>query len=87
MRVKKDFILKTVGDQIIVVPVGKEAVKFHGMISLNETGRLLFEYLSEDKTIEALKDLLVQTFDISEDTALNDVLKFIKVLETHHILE
>ncbi len=87
MRVKKDFILKTVGDQIIVVPVGIEAVKFHGMISLNETGKLLFEYLSEDRSIEALKGLLVQTFDISEDTALKDVLKFIKVLETHHILE
>ena len=38
MKLKEGFVLKTVGDNHIVVPVGAQTVDFRSMITLNETG-------------------------------------------------
>ena len=65
MKVKKDYILKTVAGQHIVVPIGKEAIKFHGMITLNETGKFLFENLKEDISMDDLTNRLVDNYDVT----------------------
>ena len=87
MKVKKEFILKSVANQYVVVPVGKEAVNFNGMLTLNKTAKLLYEALAVDKTIEELVSVLTDTYDISEEYARRDVLEFIKTLESKNILE
>ena len=56
MKIKKGFILKSVSDKFIVVPVGEEAVNFNGLMTLNKSGKLLFEALQQESTIESLTD-------------------------------
>ena len=87
MKVKNEYVLKTVGDQIIVVPIGLEAVKFHGMLTLNESGKFLFENLKEATTPEELTKKLVEAYDVSYEQAAADVLKFVSVLKERDILE
>lgn len=86
MKVKDNYILKTVAGQHIVVPIGSEAVKFHGMITLNETGRFLFENLKVDIALEALIQKLVDHYDVDLDIATKDVHQFIELLEKHNVL-
>ena len=38
MKIKSGLILRSVGGENVVVPVGEMSKKFHGMITLNETG-------------------------------------------------
>ncbi len=87
MKVKKEYVLKTVGDQIIVVPVGSEAVKFHGMLTLNQTGKFLFENLTEETSVEALTGKLVDQYDVSYEVAAADVLRFVNLLKEKNVLE
>ena len=38
MKIKDGFILRTVADSCIVVPVGERSIDFSGVITLNEVG-------------------------------------------------
>lgn len=87
MKIKNDYVLKTVGNQFIVVPVGKEAVKFQGMITLNPTAKFLFERLKEDQTETQLIDSLMDHYDVTKEIAEKDVHAFIETLKKHQLLE
>ncbi len=86
MKVKKEYILKTVAGQHIVVPIGAEAKRFHGMITLNDTGKFLFESLSHETSIEQLILMLVEAYDVTPEIAKKDVEKFVGLLDKHQIL-
>jgi len=87
VKIKKEYILKEVANQYVVVPTGKETINFNGMLRLNKTAKILFEALEEDKEIQDLVDLLLNLFDLKYDQALVDVNDFIKVLDSKQILE
>jgi len=87
LKVKSEFILKSVAGQHIVVPIGKEAAKFHGMITLNETGKFLFENLKTKQTLETLIDRLMDTYDVTKEQATKDVQSFVDILNKHNVLE
>ena len=50
MRVSKELILREVAGENILIPVGKAALKIHGMICLTETAAFLFGKLQEEHT-------------------------------------
>lgn len=87
MKLKKDYILKTVAGEHIVVPIGVEATKFHGMITLNETGKFLFENLKEETTEEILIMKLLESYDVTPSRAKTDVDKFLGLLKKHNLFE
>jgi hypothetical protein len=87
MKIKKGYILKQIGNQHIVVPVGEEAINFNGLINLNESGVMLFQALLEEKTIEALIEILKDRYEIDEQTAKEDIISFIRILESKKIIE
>ena len=88
MKIKKGFVLRVVGGESVVVPVGEMSKTFHGMINLNETGAFLWNALSEGASEEELcKKLLSEYEGVSEEDALSDIKDFIKILEEKNILE
>jgi hypothetical protein len=87
MKIKKEYILKEVANQYVVVPTGKETINFNGMLTLNKTAKMLFEALAEDKEIEDLVSLLQEHYDLDYDQALIDVKDFIKVLESKQMIK
>lgn len=87
MKVKSGFVLREVAGQNVVVPVGETALQFNGLITLNSSGKLLWEALQEDVTINDLVELLLSKYDVTREVALKDVNDFIKVLKDRDILE
>lgn len=86
MRISKDFIIKKIMDDYIVVPTGKEMVDFNAMITLNETGAFLWERLQEEKTENGLVEELCAEYDVSSDVAAQDIADFLKLLRDADIL-
>ena len=86
MRISKDFIIKKIMDDYIVVPTGKEMVDFNAMITLNETGAFLWEKLQEEKTEEELVEELCAEYDVASDVAAQDISDFLKLLQDADIL-
>lgn len=87
MKVKKGFMLREVAKNYVVVPVGKAAVEFNGIINLNETGAFLWGKLVDDTTLDLLISALLDRYNISFDIAKKDVLAFVKKLEGANLLE
>lgn len=80
MRVSKEFILREIAGEHILVPVGSAATNFNGLISLNEVGRFIFDLLAEDRTARELAERICGEYDVSMETALADVEKFLQQL-------
>lgn len=87
MKIKKNFILRTIAGSNVVVPVGGDVVNFNGMISLNETGAFLWKELQSDKTSEELAEAMMAEYEVDKDTAAGDVKEFLITLEKAGIIE
>lgn len=78
MRRNSQFILRQVAGKNVVVPLGQAAEAFRGMITLNKTGKFLWDLLETEQTEESLAKALVQTYGITEERALGAVKKFLE---------
>ena len=87
MKIKSDYKLRTIAGEHIVVPTGKEAVNFNGIITLNNSGKHLFETLQLGATKETLIEKLMDVYEVDQATAQKDVEAFIKILESKNLLD
>lgn len=81
MKRNDNFLLKELAGQHILIPIGDYAVDFHGVITLNPTGKLIWENMEKDTSVSELVQLLVKEYNIEEDVALNDVNSFVENLK------
>lgn len=87
MKIKKGFLLRTVGEQNIVFAAGRAAKEFNGIIRLNETGRFLWELLQNDCTKEKLTEALTREYEVDEAAAARDVSAFLGELSGAGLLD
>ncbi len=87
MKIKEGFVLKTVGDNHIVVPVGARTVDFRCMITLNETGAFLWKQLGENCDEAALQKALLAEYDVTAELAEKDIAAFVEKLRESDLLE
>jgi hypothetical protein len=88
MKIKKDYVIKTIGEDIVVVPIKDEAISFNGIITLNKTGKFLFESLQkQDLSKEELLESILDNYDVSEEKASQDIDIFINKCEKQGLME
>lgn len=80
------YVMRQIMDEYVIVPVGKNAMKFNGIVSTNITGAYLWEKLRSDSTEDELTDSLTEEFDVSDKDAREDVKLFLSELRSHGIL-
>ena len=81
MKIKEGYVLKEVGDASVVVAVGKEAANFKGVITLNESAKVLWEALSKGATLTDLQKSLTDVYDVSDEKAMDSAQKFVAKLK------
>ena len=72
-----EFIMRSVVDKQVIVPVGQAAESYHGMLSVNATGAYLWELLEDTQTEDTLADALAQRYGVAREIALSDVQLFV----------
>ena len=87
MKIKKGFILRVVGGEHVVVPVGEMSAKFHGMINLNATGAFLWKFFTEEHTVEEAVDALCAEYEADRDQVEADVNRFVEILTKNGFCE
>ena len=87
MKIKKGFVLREVGGESVVVPVGEMSKQFHGMINLNETGAVLWKFFTEEHTVDEGVNALLAEYDVEESLARNDVEQFVKTITENGFAE
>ena len=86
MKLKEGFILRTVGTNHLVVPVGARTVDFRCLITLNETGAFLWQQLQQERTAEQLTAALLEEYDVADEQAASDVAAFVDKLKEAELL-
>ena len=86
MKLKEGFILRDVAGDIVVVPSGN-TLNLNMMITLNDTGRFLWERLDKGATEQELVDALLAEYDVAEEDARRHVSAFVAKLNDHGFLE
>lgn len=86
LKVSDEMILRNIAGEYILIPVGAAALKIHGMISLSESGLLLWNKLQEECSETELVDAILSEYEIDNDTAVQDVRAFVNKLESIGIL-
>lgn len=87
MKRSKDFLLKQVGGQDFLVPLGPKVMDLNALVALNATGRRVWELLAEDRTLEFLAVEVVDRFDVDLERARADVQAFLDDLGRLGLLE
>ena len=88
MKIKEGFILRDVADKTFVVAVGELSKTFNGIITLNETGKFIWQLLSKETTeAEIVEKLLSECEDAEREVVEKDVKAFIEKLKGDQILE
>ena len=80
MKIKDGYVLRKVAENWVVLPVGKASVNLNGMLSLNESGVLLWQALKEGSDRESLVNALLSAYEVSYEEAAADVDSFIASL-------
>ena len=77
MNLNKDFILRNIAGESILVATGSATQDFNGMITLNEVATFILENIDECETEQVLVEKVLEEFEIDEETAKNDVREFL----------
>ena len=80
MRLKKDYALRQIADTWVVLALAEETVNFSGMLTLNDSGAMLWKVLEEKCELDALVDALMNEYEVSEEQAKTDAQEFINKL-------
>lgn len=87
MHASKDYILREIAGETILIPSGAAAQKFNGLVTLNELGSFIWSTLSEDMTLDALTARITDTYEIDAATAQADAEEFLAELRKVGALE
>lgn len=87
MKIKSGFAKRNIAGSEIVVPVGENASRFNGMITLNETGSFFWDCLSQETTKEEVVEKVLEIYEVGKEKAEADFDKFTAMLKENGLLE
>ncbi len=77
MKLKKEFITHTSGDEQLMISAGGS---FNGMVRSNKTAAFIIDLLKEDITKEEIVDKMLEVYDAEREVIAADVDKVIDAL-------
>ena len=83
MKLNDNFLIHDTGNGEMLIPVGEETKKFHGVIKLNETGAEIVHLIeNDDLSIDAILNHFYEVYpDENKEVIKEAVISFINKLK------
>lgn len=81
MKRNPNFLMRQVAGRYVLAPVGEMVKTFSGMVTMNSTGKFLWDLLEQDQTVESLAKALSDTYDVDVEKATQDVIVYLEPLK------
>ena len=78
---KSKYVTKEVGNELVLVPLSGNVSQMNELFTMNETGRFIWENLSEKTSVEDLVGKLTEAYEISAEKAEADIVLFLEKLD------
>ena len=86
MELKKQFVLREIVGEAVLVPVGESAARFNGLLTVNEVGKFIWENLESSKDEEDLLHKILEEYEVEEKEAKEDLDEFLDKLRQVDII-
>lgn len=86
MKIQDEFVLREIAGDYVIIPTGKTALTFNGLITVNKVGASLWKMLQTEKNFDDLVQGILDEYDVEEDVARKDIQEFLDVLNQNNIL-
>ena len=86
MKIDKNFVLREIAGEYIIIPTGRTALEFNWLITVNEVGMELWKMLQKDVTFDDLLNGILEEYDVDENAAREDIQEFLDRLVKGGIL-
>ena len=86
MEFKKDFMLREIVGEAVLIPTGETAAHFNGLISVNELGRFIWENYEKAKDENELLGFILDEYEVEKDVAKADLDEFLGKLKAVDII-
>lgn len=80
MKIVKEFILREIAGECVLVPTGATTQEFNGLITLSDTARFIWEHIEQAESLEDMVQKILEEYEIDEETARKDAIAFISQL-------
>ena len=86
MKIKKEFMLREIVGETVLIPTGETAAHFNGLISVNELGRFIWDNYEKAKDEDELLSFILDEYEVERDVAKADLEEFLQVLRDAEII-
>ena len=86
MKIKDGFVIRQVAGCYVIMNLGQE-LNLGGMITLNETGALIWDSVANGLSEDEIAKRITEEYEVSEETALEDVRNFICKMKEADVFE
>ena len=76
MQVSRDYLLRTIAGETILIPSGAAAQKFNGLVTVNAIGAFIWDVLQTPTDLEGLVARSTEEYEVDADTARRDAEEF-----------
>ena len=77
MRTNKNFILRGIADEYMLVPINEAAQEFNGILHFTETASFIWKMVDQCETITDIVKKVIEEYEVDEETAKKDVFGFL----------
>lgn len=86
MNIKREFVLREIAGDLLLVPTGKTALDLNGMLTLNDVGAEIWKMLPEVKDEEEIVQRLLSEYEAPAEVIRPDVSAFLEKLRELNII-
>lgn len=87
MKIVKEFILREIAGECVLVPTGATSQEFNGMITVSDTARFIWENIEKADDLEEMIQMVLDAYEVDEKTARRDTITFIGTLVANGFIE
>lgn len=86
MKINKEFILREIAGEYILVPIGDAPLSFNGLITVNDVGAFIWNNIEKSSSEEELLNLILDEYDVDKGSAKEDLDEFLGKLREAEII-
>ncbi|MGN8963404.1 PqqD family protein [Bariatricus sp. HCP28S3_D3] len=80
MKLEKEFVLREIAGDYVIIPVGKTVIEFNGLITVNEVGVSIWNMLQNEVTFDQIVQGILNEYEVEESVAREDIREFLDKL-------
>lgn len=87
MKTNKEYMLREIAGETVLVPTGSASQKLNGMIRLTESAAFIWKQVDTAADLKEIVARVRDEYEVDEDTARRDIYGFLRELYIRGIVQ